>query len=153
MSRPGTPSAPVRLGDRIAERRLDVTQPLVDRYAEVSGDRNPLHIDPAFAATTAFGRTIAHGLLSLAVVSHALAEWGRGAWSAGGELEATFVGPVLVGEQLVVTGEVVGLAAAPDGGGGLRAECRVECRAGQAGERLVVVATAWLPLDGPESGE
>jgi 3-hydroxybutyryl-CoA dehydratase len=137
----------VRPGDRLPERRMDVTQRLVDRYAEVSGDHNPLHVDPAFAATTAFGGPIAHGLLTLAVVSHALAAWDRGAWPDGGELEATFVGPVLVGQELVVSGEVVAVSAAPDGTAGTRAECRVECA---ASGRLAVVATAWVRLDQQE---
>lgn len=126
---------------------MDVTQRLVDRYAEVSGDHNPLHVDPVFAAATAFGGPIAHGLLTLAVVSHALAAWEGGAWPDGGELEATFVGPVLVGQELVVSGEVVAVSAAADGAVGARAECRVEC---QAGGRLAVVATAWVRLDQQE---
>lgn len=35
-------------------------------FAKLSGDFNPIHVDEAYAATTPFGRTIAHGLLILA---------------------------------------------------------------------------------------
>jgi len=45
----------------------------IQLFAAVSGDVNPLHLDPAYAATTAFGERIAHGMLTGAVVSAALA--------------------------------------------------------------------------------
>lgn len=32
-------------------------------FAEVSGDDNPIHVDPAFSASSAFGRTVSHGML------------------------------------------------------------------------------------------
>lgn len=34
-----------------------------DRFARISGDDNPIHVDPVFAARTRFGRTVAHGML------------------------------------------------------------------------------------------
>jgi 3-hydroxybutyryl-CoA dehydratase len=34
-----------------------------DRFAALSGDDNPIHVDPAFSAETRFGRTVAHGML------------------------------------------------------------------------------------------
>ena len=34
-----------------------------DRFAILSGDNNPIHVDPEFAANSRFGRTVAHGLL------------------------------------------------------------------------------------------
>ncbi len=34
-----------------------------DRFATISGDDNPIHVDPAFSARTRFGRTVAHGML------------------------------------------------------------------------------------------
>ncbi|MGX6446658.1 MaoC family dehydratase [Patulibacter sp. S7RM1-6] len=46
-----------------AERR--VTQADLDAWARLSGDWNPLHTDPTYAATTRFGRTIAFGHLTL----------------------------------------------------------------------------------------
>jgi acyl dehydratase len=45
----------------VVERTL--TQDDFDRFAKLSGDRNPIHVDPGFSAKTRFGRTVAHGLL------------------------------------------------------------------------------------------
>jgi len=41
----------------------------VVRFAEVTGDDNPLHFDAEFAATTVFGEPIAHGILSAGYIS------------------------------------------------------------------------------------
>lgn len=43
------------------ERTL--TQDDFDWFARLSGDDNPIHVDPDFAARTRFGRTVAHGML------------------------------------------------------------------------------------------
>lgn len=45
----------------------EVTQAEVDAFAHVTGDRNPIHVDPAVGATTPFGSTIAHGLYTLSL--------------------------------------------------------------------------------------
>ncbi|KGF70530.1 hydratase [Hoeflea sp. BAL378] len=39
------------------------TQAEFDLFARISGDDNPIHVDPAFSARTAFGRTVSHGML------------------------------------------------------------------------------------------
>lgn len=39
-----------------------------DRFAELSGDHNPIHVDPGFAARSRFGRTVAHGVLLMTVL-------------------------------------------------------------------------------------
>src|SRR3990172_6283803 len=44
----------------------------VRAFAEASGDRNPLHLDDAYAARTRFGKRIAHGMLTAGVISAAL---------------------------------------------------------------------------------
>jgi acyl dehydratase len=43
--------------------RWTPTQAEFDAFARVSGDDNPIHVDPAFSARTAFGRTVSHGML------------------------------------------------------------------------------------------
>lgn len=39
------------------------TQAEFDLFAQISGDDNPIHVDPEFSARTAFGRTVSHGML------------------------------------------------------------------------------------------
>lgn len=41
----------------------------VNAFAEVSGDKNPLHLDPDFAATTRFRKCVVHGMLTSAMFS------------------------------------------------------------------------------------
>ncbi len=61
----------VKVGDR-AEFEKTVTAEDVSRFADVTGDTNPLHRDPDYAAKTRFGECIAHGMLSAGLISAAL---------------------------------------------------------------------------------
>jgi acyl dehydratase len=46
---------------------ITITQPMIDRFAEISGDKQFIHIDPAAALASPFGGTIAHGFLLLSL--------------------------------------------------------------------------------------
>src|SRR5262252_5176035 len=46
-----------------------LSQADLDRFAALSGDCNPIHVDPEFAAHTRFGRTIAHGALLVCLLA------------------------------------------------------------------------------------
>lgn len=46
-----------------------VTQAEIQSFADISGDFNPVHLDTAYAATTPFKSTIAHGMLTAAYIS------------------------------------------------------------------------------------
>ncbi|MDR1653592.1 MAG: MaoC family dehydratase [Prevotellaceae bacterium] len=48
---------------------LSFTQQQVNDFAAITGDNNPLHIDPDYAKTTRFGRPVVHGFLAGAVFS------------------------------------------------------------------------------------
>jgi acyl dehydratase len=48
---------------------IEVTQDAIDRFAEVTGDRQFIHVDPEAAAKTPFGGTVAHGFLTLSLLS------------------------------------------------------------------------------------
>ncbi len=81
-----------------------VTQAQLAKYADASGDRNPLHLDAAFAAGTPYGRPIAHGMLVLAFVSEVMGKsYGR-AWLCGGKLKARFRAPVYPGDTVTTDG-------------------------------------------------
>ena len=49
---------------------LDVGQARIDAFAAVTEDRQPIHLDPELAAAGPFGTTVAHGFLTLSLVSH-----------------------------------------------------------------------------------
>jgi acyl dehydratase len=48
-------------------RWVEITQDRVDRFAELTGDHQYIHVDPQRAARTPFGGTVAHGYLTLAL--------------------------------------------------------------------------------------
>ena len=83
-----------------------VTQEQLARYAEASGDGNPLHLDAAFAAGTPYGRPIAHGMLVLAFVSELLTQEFGEAWLRGGRLKARFRAPVFPGDVVRAEGRL-----------------------------------------------
>jgi acyl dehydratase len=65
-----------------------VDQAAVDRWAELSGDFNALHVDPVAAAESRYGGTILHGHLTLAwLMERAMVEFGP-EWVRRGELSA-----------------------------------------------------------------
>ena len=61
----------LRIGDKFITSR-EITDELIRKFADVSGDYNPIHLDEEFAKTTRFGRRIAHGMLSGAFISAVL---------------------------------------------------------------------------------
>lgn len=54
--------------------KLILTQFDFDRFARLSGDDNPIHVDHEYAANTKFGRTVAHGMLLYSAISKCLSE-------------------------------------------------------------------------------
>ena len=53
---------------------LTIDQPRIDAFADATEDRQFIHVDPEAAAGTPFGGTVAHGFLSLAMLSRMAAE-------------------------------------------------------------------------------
>jgi 3-hydroxybutyryl-CoA dehydratase len=78
----------------------------IQLFAAVSGDVNPVHLDAEFAATTQFKERIAHGMLTGAVISAALALElpGPGTIYLGQSLR--FRLPVKIGDEITVLLEV-----------------------------------------------
>lgn len=90
----------------LAEVSLSVTQEAITRYAAVTGDYNPIHVDPVFAAGTEMGGVIAHGTLSLNLIWQSLeASIGRDRLP-GAELDIRFRRPVRV-DDLISAGGIL----------------------------------------------
>ena len=97
-------------GTQLPGQSKTITQEQLNCYSRVSGDQNPLHLDPDFAATTQFGEIIAHGMLTLALVSEMLvAAFGK-SWLETGGLKARFKGAAYVGDNLETWGRVEKIA-------------------------------------------
>jgi acyl dehydratase len=94
----------LKAGDA-AEISKTVTDEDVRAFAEVTGDRNPVHLDEEYAAGTRFGRPIAHGMLGASLISAVLANElpGRGTVYLSQTLR--FTAPVFPGDT--VTARVV----------------------------------------------
>jgi 3-hydroxybutyryl-CoA dehydratase len=117
------------VGDELPAATKVLSQDKINRYADASGDRNPLHIDPGFAATTQFGGTIAHGMLVLAYISELMATAFGGEWFTSGHLKVRFRGAARPGDAVTASGRVSRVE-------GSRTSCEVECR-NQNGEVLI----------------
>ena len=64
-----------RIGEEVGVSSwLTVDQPRIDAFADATEDRQFIHVDPAAAVQTPFGGTIAHGFLSLSLLSRMAAE-------------------------------------------------------------------------------
>lgn len=57
------------VGQQSVSAWVEVDQAMIDRFAEATGDHQFIHVDPARAASTPFGGTIAHGFLTLSLLS------------------------------------------------------------------------------------
>lgn len=88
-----------KVGDA-AEVSKTITGEEVRAFAELTGDRNPVHLDEEYAATTRFGRRIAHGMLGASLISTVLASElpGRGTVYLSQTLR--FTAPVFLGDTI-----------------------------------------------------
>lgn len=91
-----------------ASLTVQVTDKMVHQFGEMSGDRNPLHFDEAYAKTTRFGRRIAHGMIVGALISRALNDkLGSGGVYLAQNLK--FVNPVYIDDVVTITLQITGL--------------------------------------------
>lgn len=84
-----------------------VTDELIRKFADVSGDYNPIHLNDEFAKTTRFGRRIAHGMLSGAFISAVLGNEFRERKIVYLSQTMKFVAPVFIGDTVTATGTVI----------------------------------------------
>ena len=92
----------LQVGDTFSWSRTISTED-VKAFAEISGDDNPIHVDPAYVAeNTTFERPIVHGVFLLAIVSKVLGRDFPGHGSVAVALSSKFIRPVLVDSEVTV---------------------------------------------------
>lgn len=95
----------LRVG-QTAQFEEEVTAARVAEFAALSGDYNPLHVDPAYAAGTDIGRPIAHGALLVAFVSRMLGMHLPGTRCLILSMRVRFGRPIAYPVRLIIAGEL-----------------------------------------------
>lgn len=80
-----------------------VSDDIVQGFAELLGDRNPVHLDEEFARGTRFGRRIAHGMIAASQISAAIGNAVPGPGTVYLNQTLQFVAPVFVGDTVITT--------------------------------------------------
>ena len=103
----------IEVGANLPEKVFYLDRELLKRYADASGDQNPIHQNEEFAVSVGLPNVIAHGMLTMALVGKYLSDFAGGSAKVV-EFGARFTKPVIVpaGEKvdLTVTATVAEIA-------------------------------------------
>ena len=96
----------LKVGDRVSLSKA-FTEDEVFRFAEISTDKNPLHLDKDFGRESIFGERIVHGMLVASLFSGLIGMElpGEGSIYLGQSL--TFKAPVAIGEEVTASVEII----------------------------------------------
>lgn len=115
-----------------------VTDSAVRAFAEVSGDRNPIHLSEEYAAGTLFKTRIAHGIFTASLISAVLGMRLPGPGVIYFSQTLNFRGPVKIGDVVHVRLEIAELM--PE-----KCRARIACTCTVAGE-VVLDGDAWVKV-------
>ena len=90
-----------------ASRSQTVTAEHVELYAQITGDRNPLHFDEGFTSRTKFGRLVVQGGITSGLLNALVAEDLPGPGTVFMSQELQYPAPVYIGDTITVEGEVL----------------------------------------------
>lgn len=113
-------------------------------FAEISGDRNPIHLSEHFAAQTPFGTRIAHGLYTASLISAVLGTRLPGPGAIYISQTLNFRAPVKIGDTVEVTVQVAELMPEKT-----RARLSCVCR---VDDEVVLDGEAWVKVPSKEQG-
>jgi len=125
----------IDVGTAVAPLTKTVTREQIAAYAAASGDSNPIHLDDDFARSVGLGGVIAHGLLSMALLSRCVTDWLQEPARLKA-LSCRFAAMVRPGDTLTFGGTVTEKEAA-----GRRITCTLWAT-NQRGERVLTHARA-----------
>ena len=86
-----------------------ITDDDIQKFADASGDHNPLHLDDEFAKSSRFGRRIAHGMFSASLISAVIANQLPGQGSIYLAQTLKFVAPVFPGNTITARVTVISI--------------------------------------------
>lgn len=98
----------LKIGDKFSTSKR-ITDAIVRAFAELSGDYNPIHLDEDFAAKTRFGKRIAHGMISGALISAVLGYEFKERKIVYLSQTLKFTAPVFLGDTVTATATVTNI--------------------------------------------
>ena len=98
----------LKIGDKFSTSK-QITDSVVRAFAELSGDYNPIHLDEEFARTTRFGKRIAHGMISGALLSAVLGYNFKERKIVYLSQTMKFVAPVFIDDTVTATATVTSI--------------------------------------------
>ena len=98
----------LKIGDKFSTSK-QITDSVIRAFAELSGDYNPIHLDDEFAKTTRFGRRIAHGMISGALISAVLGYEFKARKIVYLSQTMKFVAPVFIDDTVTATATVTNI--------------------------------------------
>ena len=96
----------LKIGDKFSTTK-QITDVVVRAFAELSGDFNPIHLDEEFAKTTQFGKRIAHGMISGALISAVLGYEFKERKVVYLSQTMKFIAPVFIDDTVTATATVI----------------------------------------------
>jgi acyl dehydratase len=90
-----------------ATRSITLTEEHVQKYSDITGDKNPLHFDKAFAAKTKFGRLVVQGGLTTGLLHALVAMDLPGPGTVFLSQNWKFTAPVYIGDTITAEAEVL----------------------------------------------
>jgi acyl dehydratase len=98
----------LQIGDKFSVSK-QITDAVVRAFAEISGDYNPIHLDEEYAKTTQFGKRIAHGMISGALISAVLGYEFKERRVVYLSQTLKFVAPVFLDDTVTATATVINI--------------------------------------------
>jgi 3-hydroxybutyryl-CoA dehydratase len=126
----------LKVGDSAQISKM-ITEEVINDFARSTGDFNPIHLDQSYAEKTSFKGRIAHGLLSVGLLSTVLGNILPGHGTIYLSQEVKFLAPVRIGDTLTARVEVMELVAEKN-----RAKFRTTCM--NQDRKEVVDGAAWV---------
>ncbi|KLO22181.1 enoyl-CoA hydratase [Marinitoga sp. 1197] len=84
------------------EVKRKITAKMVETFAEITGDKNPVHLDEEFASKTVFKKRIAHGILSVGLISAVLGMEFPGPGTIYMKQDTKFLKPIYLDEEITI---------------------------------------------------
>lgn len=131
----------LRIGQTV-EKTTAITSELIAEFARLTDDTNQVHLDDGYAASTFFGRRVAHGMISASLIAALIGSELPGAGSIYLSQNLEFKGPVYPGDEVTVRLEIFELI---DDSKKVGLKTTVK----NQNDKLVLDGTAWVLLRPP----